>query len=52
MFEQLGINYQQLTIIKDDVDCYFKQHLLFCIQSPAFQDFSILTPNNNDFMLP
>ena len=36
-------------IVKSDEDSAIKEHLLFCNQSPDFEDFSILTTNNNDF---
>ena len=35
--------------VKDDNDPAIKEHLLFCKYVPDFEDFSILTTNNNDF---
>ena len=35
--------------IKGDDDSAIKDYLFFCNHSPDFEDFSILTVNNNDF---
>ena len=36
---------------KGNSDSDIKEHLLFCSQTPDFEDFSILTTNNNDLKL-
>ena len=35
--------------VKSDDDSTIKEHLLFCYRSPAFEDISVFTINNNDF---
>ena len=35
--------------VKSDDDSTIKEHLSFCYRSPAFEDISVFTINNNDF---
>ena len=49
MCEQLGISALTGKRVKGDDDSAIKEHLLFCNVTPAFEDFSILATNNNDF---
>ena len=49
MCEHLGISALTGKRIKGDDDSAIKEHLLFCNDTPEFEDFSILASNNNDF---
>ena len=49
MCEHLGISALTGKRDKGDDDSAIKEHLLFSNHSPNFEDFSILTTNNNDF---
>ena len=49
MCEHLGISALTGKRVKGDDDSAIKEHLLFCNHTPEFEDFSILTSNNNDF---
>ena len=49
MCEHLGISTLNGKIVKGDGDSITKEHLLFCSHVLDFEDFSILTTNNNDF---
>ena len=40
---------EHLGISALDDDFAIKEHLLFCNHKPDFEDFPILTTNNNDF---
>ena len=49
MCEHLGISALTGKIVKGDDDTAIKEHLLFRNHAPDFEDFSILSTNNNDF---
>ena len=49
MCEHFGISALTGKRVKGDDDSAIKEHLLFCIHTPDFEDFSILTTNNKDF---
>ena len=49
MCEHLGVSTLTGKRLKADNDSALKQHHLFCNHSSSFDDFSILTSNNNDF---
>ena len=49
MCERLGILVLTGNRVKGDDDSAIKEHLLFSNNAPDFEDFSILTTNNNDF---
>ena len=49
MCEHFGISALTGKRVKGDNDSAIKEHLLFCNHTPDFEDFSILTTNNNDF---
>ena len=49
MCEHLGILALSAKRVKGGDDSPVKEHLLFCNGVPDFEDFSILTTNNNDF---
>ena len=49
MCEHLGILALSAKRVKGGDDFPIKEHLLFCNDVPDFEDFSILTTNNNDF---
>ena len=49
MCEHLGISALAGKRIKGDDDSAVKEHLLCCNHTPAFEDFSILATNNDDF---
>ena len=49
MCERFGISAHTGKRVKGDDDSAIKEHLLFWNHTPDFEDFSILTTNNNDF---
>ena len=49
MCEQLGIYALTGKRVKGDDDSAIKERLLFCNHPPDFEEFSILSINNNDF---
>ena len=49
MCEHLGISALSGKRVKGDDDSAVKEHLLFCNHITDFEDFLILTTNNNDF---
>ena len=49
MCEHLGILALSAKIVKGGDDSPIKEHVLFCDDLPDFENFSILTTNNNDF---
>ena len=49
MCKHFGISVLTGKRVKSDDDSPIKEHLLFCNHAPDFEDFSILTTNNNDF---
>ena len=48
MSEYLGTSALTGKRVKGDDDSAIKEHLLFCIHAPDFEDFSILATNNNN----
>ena len=48
MCEYLGTSALTGKRVKGDDDSAIKEHLLFCIHAPDFEDFSILATNNNN----
>ena len=50
MCEHLGISALTGKRVKGDDDSAIKEHLLFCNQTPDFEDFSMLAANNNDLL--
>ena len=51
MCEHLKISALTGERVKGDYDSAIKEHLLFCNDTPDFEDFSILATNNNDLKL-
>ena len=49
MCEHLRISAFTWKRVKGDHDFVIKEHLLFCNHAHEFEDFSILSTNNNDF---
>ena len=49
MCKHLGISALTGKWVKGDNNSAIKEQLLFCNHTPDFEDFSILSPNNNDF---
>ena len=49
MCEHLRISALTWKRVKGDHDFVIKEHLLFCNHAHQFEDFSILSTNNNDF---
>ena len=49
MCENLGVSALTGKRVKSDNDSAVKEHHLFCIHSSGFDDFSILSSNDNDF---
>ena len=49
MLEHLGILALTGKNVKRDGEFFMNEHLLFCSQLPDFEDFPILTTNNNNF---
>ena len=49
MCEHLGISALTGKRVKGDDNSAIKEHFLFCIHTPKFEDFSILASKNNDF---
>ena len=47
--EHLGISVLTGKRVKGDGLSVNKEHVLLCSHAPNFEDFSILTTNNNDF---
>ena len=45
----MGISAHTGKRVKGDDNSTIKEHLLFCNDTPDFEDFSILVTNNNDF---
>ena len=51
MCKHLGISALTGNKFKGDDDFVIKEHLLFSSHPPNFEDFSILTTNNNESLL-
>ena len=49
MCEQLRISALTRKVVKGDDDSSIKEHILFCYDTPDFEDLSILATNKNDF---
>ena len=49
MCKYLGISGLNEKRVKGDNDSAIKEHFLFCNHTPDFENFSILSTNNNDF---